>query len=218
MYFESRTQAGTVLADALHEQYRYENCAVVALNDGGVVVGEQIAARLHCVLTMLVIEQIDVPGESMTFGGVSQTGQFTLNGAFSYGEQQEYTSEYHGLLEEQKREAYGRVNRLVGEGGLIDTKLLFDRTIILVIDGFDSGISLDVAADFLKPVRIQKLVIAAPVASLASVDRLHLMADELHILDVRENYMGVDHYYEDNTMPSHEETIEKINRIILSWS
>ena len=43
MYFEDRTQAGSLLAARLVEQYRYENCAVVALSDGGVLVGEQIA-------------------------------------------------------------------------------------------------------------------------------------------------------------------------------
>jgi phosphoribosylpyrophosphate synthetase len=54
MYFESRTHAGQVLAAQLFEKYRYENCAIVALSDGGVLVGEQIAAQLHCVLTMLL--------------------------------------------------------------------------------------------------------------------------------------------------------------------
>ena len=59
MYFESRAQAGQLLAVQLLERYRYENCAVVALSDGGVLVGEQIAAQLHCILTMLVTEGID---------------------------------------------------------------------------------------------------------------------------------------------------------------
>ena len=54
MYFESRSQAGKILADQLVAKYRYENCAVVALSNGGVVVGEQIAAQLHCVLMLLV--------------------------------------------------------------------------------------------------------------------------------------------------------------------
>ena len=44
MYFESRAHAGQVLAAQLLEKYRYEDCAIIALSDGGVVVGEQIAA------------------------------------------------------------------------------------------------------------------------------------------------------------------------------
>ncbi len=217
MYFESRIHAGQQLATQLFEKYRYENCAVVALSDGGVMVGEQIAMQLHCVLTMLLVEDIEVPGESVSFGGVSQTGNFTYNSEFSSGEIDEYTSEFHGYLDDQKRQAFQRINRLLGEGGLIDYDLLRDHTIILVNDGFSDSTVLDVALEFLKRVRINRLVIAAPVASEGAVDRLHVMADELHILDVKVNYFDTDHYYTVNEIPSHEETVEKINKIILNW-
>lgn len=217
MYFESRIEAGQKLAAELFDKYRYENCAVVALSDGGVVIGEQIAAQLHCVLTMLLVENIDVPGEGMSFGGVSQTGKFTYNSDFSQGEIDEYKSEFHGYLEEQKRQAFQRINRMVGDGGLIDRDLLRDRTVILVNDGFADGSIVAVALDFLKPIRIERLVIAAPVASVGAVDTLHVAADELHIMDIKQNYIDTNHYYNQNELPSHQETIDKINKIILNW-
>jgi len=217
MYFESRAHAGYKIAEELINTYRYENCVVLALSDGGVLVGEQIAIGLHCALTMLLVENIEVPGESVNFGGVSQNGNFTYNSGFSSGEIEEYSSEFHGYLEEQKREAFQRINRLLGDGGLIDHDMLRDHTIILVNDGFaDSGV-IDVALDFLKPIRINKLVIAAPVASEQAVDRLHVAADELHILDVKTNYFDTNHYYTNNEIPSHEQTVEKINKIVLNW-
>lgn len=217
MYFESRTQAGQILAQQLSEKYRYEDCAVIALSDGAVLVGEQIAAALHCVLTLLLIEDIEVPGESVSFGGVSQSGAFTYNGMFSAGEVEEYASEFHGYLDEQKREKFQKINRLLGDGGIIDADLLRDHTVILVADGIDNGASIDVALDFLKPIRIKKLVVTTPVATIQAVDKLHVIADELHILDVKENFMGTEHYYTDNTIPSHEDTIAKINQIVLNW-
>jgi predicted phosphoribosyltransferase len=217
MYFESRAQAGQILAGQLVEKYRYENCAVVALSDGAVQVGEQIASALHCILTMLLVEDIQVPGENMSFGGVSQNGGFTYNGMFSAGEMEEYTSEYHGYLEEQKREAFQRINKLLGDGGMIDSDMLRDHVVILVADGLDNGASLDVAVDFLKPIRIKRLIVATPVATVPAVDKLHIIADELHVLDVKENFMGINHYYEQNDIPSHEETIAKINEIVLNW-
>lgn len=217
MYFESRAQAGQILAAELVNKYRYENCAVVALSDGAVQVGEQIASALHCILTMLLIEEIPVPGENMSFGGVSQDGGFTYNGMFSAGEVEEYTGEFHGYLEEQKREAFQRLNRLLGDGGIIDSDMLRDHTVILVSDGLDNGAAIDVAMDFLKPIRVTKLVVATPFATVPMVDKLHIVADELHILDVKENFMGIDHYYEKNDVPSHEETIAKINQIVLNW-
>ncbi len=217
MYFESRAQSGQLLAAELVQKYRYEDCAVVALNDGAVQVGEQIAAELHCILTMLVYEMIEVPGESQSFGAMSQTGDFTFSSQLSEGETAEYATEFHGYLEEAKRTAFSKINKLLGDGGLIDHDMLRDRTVILVSDGLDSVAVLDVAKDFLKPIRLNKLVVAAPVVSVEVVNKLHMYADELHILDVKQNFLGTDHYYEVNDIPSHEETIAKINQIVLNW-
>ena len=217
MYFQNRTEAGQILADKLFEAYRYENCAVVALTNGAVLIGEQIAERLHCVLTMMLVETIEVPGENLNFGGVSQSGNFSYNSEFSQGQIDGFESEFHGYFEEQKREAFQRINRLLGEGGVIDKDLLRDRTVILVSDGVESGATFDAAMDFLKPIRTEKVVVATPTASVPAVDKLHMMADELHILDVKENFMGVDHYYEENDIPSQEDTIQKINEIVLNW-
>lgn len=217
MYFHSRAEAGEQLARLLVEKYRYENVAVVALGDGGVAVGEPIAERLHCVLTMLVSETVDVPGEGQSFGAMSQTGQFTFNSELGAEAVGEYVNEYHGYFEEQKRQALHRINKLIGDGGVIDQTLLQDHTIVLVTDGLNDMTILDVAMDFLKPVRMQKLVIAAPIASVELVDKVHLIADELHILDVKSNYLDTNHYYDQNDLPSHEETIAKINQIVLNW-
>lgn len=218
MYFKSREQAGQLLADKLFEKYRFENCAIIALSDGAVIVGEQIATSLHCLLTMLLVEDIEVPGENMSFGGVSQSGVFTYNGMLSAGEIEHYTGEFHGYLEEQKREAFQHINRLLGDGGLIDADMLRDHVIILVADGLDTGTSLEVAKDFLKPIRISKLVVATPIATAQAVDKIHVLADEIHVLDVRESFMGgINHYYDENNIPSHEDTIAKINQIVLNW-
>ena len=179
--------------------------------------GEQIAKALHCLLTMLLVEDIQVPGEGISFGSVSQNGGFTYNNMFSIGEIEEYNGEYHGYLEEQKRQAFQSINRLLGDGGFIDEKMLRDRVVILVADGFDTGSSLDATLDFLKPIRIKRLVVATPVSTVQAVDRLHIAADEIHILDVKENFLGTDHYYNQNDIPSHEETIAKINQIVLNW-
>jgi putative phosphoribosyl transferase len=217
MYFGSRAEAGQMLAAELVPAYRYENCVVIALSDGAVQVGEQIAAALHSILTMLLIEEIEIPGEDATLGGVSEGGNFTYNTVFSSGEIEEYVGEFHGYLDEQKREAFQRINRLLGDGGTLDHGMLRDHVIILVADGLDSGVALDVAVDFLKPIRIKRLVIASPIASVSAVDKLHILADELHILDVKENFMGTNHYYEQNDIPSHAETVAKINKILLNW-
>lgn len=216
MYYKNRAEAGKLLLEELMK-YRYEDCVVVALDDGGVLVGEQIAAGLHCILNLLVSEQIDVPGEGLSFGSVSQSGQFTYNSDFSDGQKEGYTTEFHGYLEEKKREAFQRINRLIGDGGTIDVEMLKGRNIILVSDGLKDGAVLDVALEFLKPIYYQRLIVASPISSVPAIDKVHILADEVHVLDVKENYMSTDHYYDENDIPSHEDTVKKINNIIINW-
>lgn len=217
MYFESRQQAGQLLAARLEPDYRYENCVVVALNDGGVMVGEEIASSLHCPLSLLISEDIPVPGEGLSFGSVSQTGNFAYNSSFSSGEIDEYTSEFHGYLEDQKRESYQRINRLLVDGGTIDSDMLWERCVILTADAITTGSMLDVALAFMKPIKIQRLIVASPIVTVEVVDVLHTRADELHILDVRENFITVDHYYAVNEMPSHADIVKKISQMVLNW-
>ncbi len=217
MYFHSRAEAGEQLARLLFDKYRYDNVAIVALGDGSVAVAEPVAERLHCVLTLLISEDIEVPGEGQQFGAVSQTGQFTFSSELQEGEIGEYVNEYHGYLEEQKRQAFNKINRLIGDGGIMDKDLLQDHAVVLISDGLRDITILNVAIDFLKPVRIKKLIIATPIASVAVVDKVHTIADELHILDVKANYFDTNHYYDQNDLPTREETIAKINKIILNW-
>lgn len=216
MYFESREQAGRVLAQQL-APYRYENCVVIGLSVGGAVVAEQIAAQLHCVMMLLITEDIDIPGESLVLGSVAQGGIFTYNSEFTEGEIDGYTSEFHGYLDERKREAFQSINRMLGKKGTMDIKMIRDRVVILVDDGLDGSSRIDVVLDFLKPVRTHKTVVAVPVATIGAVDKVHIMADELHILDVKENYINTNHYYEKNELPSTEETVRRVSEIIMNW-
>jgi predicted phosphoribosyltransferase len=168
-------------------------------------------------ILMLLIEEVQVPGEGVMFGGVSQNGDFTFNNDLSAGELEDYMSEYHGYLDEQKQQSFQKINSLLGDGGAISNDMLRNRVVVLVSDGFDSGSSLDVADDFLKPIKIKRLVVATPFSTVKAVDKMHIIADELHVLDVKDNFLGVDHYYDKNNVPTHEEVIAKINQVILNW-
>lgn len=216
MYFQSRAEAGVRLAQKL-AAYRYENTVIVALNDGAVQIGLQIAAELHATLTLMLSEGIDVPGEGELFGTLNQDGIFIYNGMFSAGLIEYYYSEFHGYLEDQKREKMSRMNRLLGSGGIVDESMLREQNVILLSDGLPHGGSLEAAAEFLKPLHLRRLIIAAPVASVEAVDRAHLLADELHIIGVTDNYLDTNHYYDNNDVPDHETTLAILNDYVLKW-
>src|ERR1700727_1681004 len=100
MYFASRLQAGRMLAAQLTKKYRYENCAVVALDDGGVMVGAQIASELHCVLMLMLSSEINLPREPDAVAGITVGGTVAYNQRYSQGEIDELVGEYRGLIEQ----------------------------------------------------------------------------------------------------------------------
>jgi predicted phosphoribosyltransferase len=57
---------------------------------------------------------------------------------------------------------------------------------------------------YLKPVKYKRLIGATPVASVDAVDKLHILTDEVRVLSTKPNYLGTDHYYEENEIPDDE--------------
>lgn len=217
MYFASRLQAGRMLAAQVAKKYRYENCAVVALNNGGVMVGAQIATQLHSVLMMLLSEEIDLPREPEAIGGISQDGSFSFNQFYSPGEVDELTSEYYQFIEQEKLSKMQDMQRLLGAGGMIRKDLLKGRNIILVSDGLKTGFGLDIALQYLKPVDVDKIIVATPLASVRAVDRMHVLVDEIYCLNVVEDYISTDHYYDKQDVPDKDTVIPTLEKIILNW-
>jgi putative phosphoribosyl transferase len=206
-----------MLAGQLTKKYRYENCAIVALNDGGVMVGAQIAKELHCVITMLMTEQIMLPREPDAIAGITAEGNFAYNQHFSSGEIDEFASEYRNFIEQEKFTKLHNMNQMLGTGGLTRRELLRGHNIILVADGLKDSFLLDLAKEFLKPIAIEKLVVAVPFASVPAVDHMHIMADEIYCLNVIEDYIDTNHYYDKQDVPDHETVVKTIEDIVLHW-
>lgn len=217
MYFKSREAAGKLLAGQVAKKYKHHKCAVVALNDGGVMIGMQIAMRLRCVITMLLTENIELPRETTALAGITQDGAFSYNHAYSKGEIEEMVSEYHNFIEQQKMKRLHDMNRLTAHGQLIRRDLLERRNIILVSDGLVDGFTLDLAMEFLKPIRTKKIIVATPLATVSAVDRMHIMADDIYCLNVVEDFMGTDHYYDTPDVPAHEAVVSTIEHVVAFW-
>lgn len=216
MYFKNRAEAGRQIVDKL-EKYKGTNCAVVALTPGAVIIGAQLAIRLHAMLAMLLTENITIPGERVPLAAVTADNTFTYNNKFSTGEIEELHAEYISVIEGQRLEKLHHLHSLMGHGGEIHRELLAHKTVILVSDGLANGFSLDVAGDYLKPVKLDRLIVVTPIASVPAVDRMHLIGDEIVCLSVIENYLETNHYYEDNTIPPMEDLIKVITSMPVHW-
>lgn len=217
MYFKSRVDAGQQLAAQIVKKYAGQQCAVVGLSDGGVMVGAQIALGLRCVLTLLLSDSIELPREPDAIAGITGDGAFSYNNSYSSGEIDELMGEYRSVIEQEKMTKMQGLRRAAGRGELIRKDLLREKVVILVADGLTSGFSLDIAAEYLKPIHIKRLVVATPFASVKAVDHMHILADEIFCLNVIEDYISTDHYYDTQDVPSHEKVIKSITEIVANW-
>ncbi len=216
MYFRNRADAGRKIANKL-EHYNNHNVSVVCLSNGAAIVGAQIAMRLHANMMLLLTENIILPGEHEAIAAISSYGNFTYNDMFSPGQLEELASEFHQYIDAQRMEKMHRLNVLMGRDGEIHAKQLRHHVVVLVSDGLVSGYSLDIAYDFLKTIAIERLIIAAPIANVVAVDRMHLVGDEICCLSVVENFISVDHYYDDNTIPKINDLFRMMNNISTHW-
>jgi predicted phosphoribosyltransferase len=218
MYFHDRGEAGDRLADELI-QYRFENTAVLALSPGGVAVGEQIARRLHCTLSLLLTAKITAPGDdSLVLGTMDQTGQFTYNSMITAGEMEEYMEDMRGYLEEQKLHQMYQMTSILGENGVADPAQLEGRNIIIVTDGVKNGLSFDAALTYLGRIQVEKKIGAVPVGPAEVIERLNHQLDELHYLYIPDNFFSVGHYYTDEDRIDPDTVMERINNVVARWA
>jgi putative phosphoribosyl transferase len=217
MYFASRVQAGRMLSAKLVEKYAGKKCAVVALGDGGVMVGAQIAKELHCVITLLMSAEIMLPREPQAIAGITSGGVVAFNHGYSDGELDEMVGEYYSIIEREKLLRMHDLNQLLGGGGTISKELLKDHHVIIVSDGLKTGFEVDLAAQFLKSIAVEGMIVVTPFASVQAVDRMHVLADDLYCLNVISEYIDTDHYYDTQDVPDHETVIKTIQHITTNW-
>lgn len=206
-----------MLAAQLNPKYKTKKCAVLALNDGGAIVGLQIAAELRSVITILLSRDINLPREPDPIAGINNYGVVTYNPAYNEGVLEEMKQEYFGVIEQEKMTQLSRLHLLVGKGGEMSRDLLKDHCVILVSDGLSNGFTLDMAVEYLKPIHTEKIIVAVPFASVNAVDRMHVLADDLYCLNVLQDYMTTDHYYDKNDVPDHKVVIQTIQELAEKW-
>lgn len=215
-YFKDRAEAGQLLAEKM-EGYSSMNCAVLALSEGGAAVGAEIAKKVHASLFLLAMEDIILPRELEPLASMSSAGTFTFNHSLSSADLEEITTDSRAVIDKLRLETFQRLNRVISKDGLIDKQLLKRHVVIVVSDGLSNGLSLDVAEDFLKPINAKGIVVAAPICSPSVIDRIHMMTTDMHYLDVVDDQFPLKHYYTDNSMPDHDNVVELMKNISLSW-
>lgn len=204
MYFHDRKEAGRKLAKPLKKTYQGQDVAVLAVSPGGIIVGNEIAKELGAPMRLLLTETIDLPGVAKTdvIGLIDQEGHFTYNDMIPTGLLTELVDEMRNYIESQKLQKIHKLSRAISDGGYIEPETFSKRHVIVVSDGMRNGLSFEAASNYLKTIDTKSLAAAAPNVSVSAVDRLHVLADKIQVLDVLSNYLDTNHYFEDNNVPN----------------
>jgi putative phosphoribosyl transferase len=216
MYFSDRASAGRLLAERL-TMYENQNTVVIALSESSTVVAAQVALRIHASMALYMIKDINLPNEVEAAAALSSTGIFQYNTLFSAGQIEEMASEYRTYFDQERIRKNHEMNVLLGDTGTIKKELLRHHVVIVVADGLASGFTLSMVSEFLRSVAIKRFVIATPIASIEAIDHMHTAADELHCLSVPDNFMNVNHYYDQDGKTSIQDALKIIRNISLAW-
>lgn len=206
-----------MLASRLVEKYLNENCAVVALDDGGAIIGAEIASQLHCALSITLSREIALPHELYAVGGIAPDGQYVSNSQYSTLDLAELEDENRGFIEQEKINKFHEINGLIGDVGVVDRKALAGHNIILTSDGLANSFKLDLILTYIKTIKYGKIIVATPLANVKVVDWMHVHADDIYCLSVVEDYTDTNHYYDLQDVPDHETILKILKGNILNW-
>ena len=207
MRYKNRTFAGQILSKLLSE-LKLENAVVLALPNGGIPVGLEIAQELNINFDLLFVSKITPRFNSeVGYGSVSESGVINLNKKLiaMFGIK---SKEVEEDIEKTKR----KINQRIKKYKLKKRINLKDKTVILVDDGIASGYTMINAIDTAKKRKAKEIIIAIPTAPLSSYNKLLNYTDQIICPDIRDVYpFAVADAYENWYDISLEKSIKFLN-------
>ena len=202
MKFASRQDAGRQLGKFLRER-GFAADLVLGLPRGGVVVAAEVARELKLPLDVLVVRKIGHPFQREFAVGalaepdvVSIDEESRLEFPIPQAELDEVIAEEKIRLRDYRRRFH-----------LSTMPALEGKNILLVDDGLATGATAEAAAISIRRQKAKRIVIAAPVASPQTAERLRHAIGEVLVLFEDVDFQAVGQYYETFSQTSDEEVV-----------
>lgn len=207
MTFKDRRDAGAILAEKLRrtydKQFSAEKPLVLAIPRGGVVTGDEIAARLGATLDVVVSKKIGTPDNpELAAGALMHDGSFFPNTDIieALGVSEDYIKQQ---MAEKKEEIERRLVKFRGSSEYH----LEGRTVILVDDGIATGASIFATIRWLKNQKLKKLMVAIPVGPADKIQKLKQSVRNVVVLHSPVLFTAVGVFYDDFAQVSDDEVI-----------
>lgn len=192
MLFSDRHDAGKRLALQLKKYEARNDVVVLGLTRGGVVTAFEVAAYLKVPLNVVVVRKIGAPGNpELALGAVAECGEGVFNEHLIglLGVSREY------LASEVERQKTVVKQRLALYRGNAEAPEIKGKTVILVDDGIATGASMRAAIKSVRASKAKKIVLAVPIASPDSLQKIEKEVDEVVCLDAPSFFEAVGSFY-----------------------
>lgn len=173
--FENRRDAGIQLAAKLLE-YEGQDTVVLAIPNGGVPVGLEVATVLKASFDMVIARKIPMPlNPEAGFGAVADDGTIILN---------DELVKRLGLSAQQISFQVSEVRARISQRSLLyhgerPLTSVTGKTVLIVDDGLASGFTMMAAAESVRRRRPREIVVAVPAASANAVSQVEEIADRV---------------------------------------
>ena len=210
MAFRDRSDAGRQLVRML-EPYRREQCLILGLPRGGVVVAAEIAKALNQPMDIMTVRKVGAPmNPELAIGAVAPNDVLVLNQHLirNLGIEEE---ELQRLVQRETAELKRRLHYFRGHRPFPSFQ---DKIIILVDDGLATGATARAAIQASKAMGAERIVLAVPVGARSTVSELRQEVDELICLEAPEWFDAVSHWYVNFPQVNDSQVIELLES---SW-
>ncbi len=189
--FENRPDAGRKLAEML-TQYQDKPVVVLAIPNGGVPIGLEVARTLNTEFDVVISRKIPMPlSPEAGFGAIADDGTMILN---------EEIVKKIGLTmpqidyEANKVRAVIKQRTLLYRGNRPLTRVL-GKTVIVIDDGLASGVTMKAATESIRHRHPKEIIVAVPTASTTALASVGGCADRIITCAKGEPPFAVADYY-----------------------
>ncbi|WP_266080519.1 phosphoribosyltransferase [Haladaptatus caseinilyticus] len=189
--FKDRTDAGERLAELVRSE-EVTTDIVLAIPRGGLPVGRPVADALDVPLDVVVAKKLGAPGNpELAIGAVGADGSVWLNDALI--ERVGATDAYVERERQRKaEEASVKATQYRGTGSIPD---LDGKRVVVVDDGVATGATTVACIRQVKNAGASHIILAVPVGSPSSIERLHSEADEVICIEAPPHFGAVGQFY-----------------------
>jgi predicted phosphoribosyltransferase len=160
--YEDRTEAGLILARDLKDKEFEARPVVLAVPNGGIPVGVEIARELDAELDAIIVRKLQIPGNPEAgFGALTSHGSLLLNERLvrSIGLNQ---NQIDLVVKQTQNQIDRRKEDYRGLVGIVD---LLNKDVILVDDGLASGYTMMAAIESVRTLTPMSIIVAVPTSS-----------------------------------------------------